>query len=119
VHCQAQVPCGVAAASTLGKAGLDVEPVSLEPDVKAVLTKVTLGEADAGLVYVTDVKAAGDDVVGVEIPADLNTSTDYPIAAVTNQDADAEQQATARAFVEFVLSSNGTAVLEAAGFAAP
>jgi molybdate transport system substrate-binding protein len=119
VLCQEQVPCGVAAAATLDKAGLSVTPVSLEADVKAVLTKVALGEADAGLVYVTDVEAAADDVFGVEIPAGQNTSTDYPIATVTNRDADPAQEATAREFVEFVLSAEGAAVLRAAGFAGP
>lgn len=119
VLCQEDVPCGVAADKTLDKAGLDVTPVSREADVKAVLTKVSLDEADAGLVYVTDVKAAGDDVVGVEIPAEQNTTTNYPIAVLTNKDADAAQQATAEEFVTFVLSEAGTTVLQQAGFAAP
>jgi molybdate transport system substrate-binding protein len=119
VLCQEQVPCGVAADATLEKAGLTVTPVSREADVKAVLTKVSLNEADAGLVYVTDVQAAGDDVVGVEIPPDRNTSTNYPIAAVTREGADSAEQATAQAFVEFVLSTAGGSVLQQAGFAAP
>jgi molybdate transport system substrate-binding protein len=127
VLCQEQVPCGAAADATLAKAGLTVVPVSREADVKAVLTKVSLGEADAGLVYVTDVRAAGGDVLGVPVPADRNTATTYPIAALTRSDADAAQQdasqqgtaqqATAQAFVEFVLSDAGAAVLAGAGFA--
>ena len=60
-----------------------MKPVTLEPDVKSVLTKVQLGEVDAGMVYVTDVKAAGAKVKGVEIADDVNASTDYPIAALT------------------------------------
>lgn len=119
VLCQEQVPCGAAATATLAKAGLTVTAVSREADVKAVLTKVALDEADAGLVYVTDVLSAGGDVVGVEIPTDRNTSTDYPIAALTRDGADPAKQATAHAFVDFVLSGAGRAVLARAGFANP
>ena len=81
--CQPQVPCGSVAQQVFTNAKITVKPVTLEPDVKSVLTKVQLGEVDAGMVYVTDVKAAGDKVKGVEIPDDVNASTDYPIAALT------------------------------------
>ena len=70
-------------AKVFTNAGVTVKPVTLEPDVKSVLSKVQLGEVDAGVVYVTDVLAAGDEVAGVEIPADVNASTSYPIAALT------------------------------------
>ena len=78
-----EVPCGAVAEQVFTNARITVKPVTLEPDVKSVLTKVELGEVDAGVVYVTDVKAAGAKVKGVEIPADVNASTSYPIAALT------------------------------------
>jgi molybdate transport system substrate-binding protein len=87
----------------------------LEADVKATLAKVQLGEVDAGLVYVTDVKAAGDKVGGVQIPADVNLATAYPIAPLsgsTNADL-------AKAFVQYVLSGAAKAELTEAGFESP
>ena len=113
--CQAQVPCGTVAAKVFANAGLTVTPVSQEVDVKAVLTKVQLGEVDAGLVYVTDVLAAGAKVKGIEIPADVNASTTYPIAALTK----APNPSLAAAFVDHVLSADGQKVLAAAGFESP
>ena len=113
--CASDVPCGVAADKLFEQNRLTVSPVSEEADVKAVLTKVALGEADAGIVYVTDVKSAGDTVVGVSIPADQNVTTTYPIATVT----DSRNSATAAAFVAFVLSPEGQKVLADAGFSAP
>ena len=113
--CQPQVPCGAAAEKVFGNAGVTVKPVTLEPDVKSVLSKVQLGEVDAGVVYVTDVLAAGDKVVGVEIPADVNASTSYPIAALTRS----SNAAAAAAFVDYVLSPAGATVLTAAGFQQP
>ena len=110
--CQPAVPCGAAATQLFAKAGLTVHPVSQEVDVKAVLTKVTLGEVDAGVVYVTDVLAAGTKVHGVLIPADTNVSTSYPIGVVTAS----KEQTTAAAFVAYVLSPAGSAALTAAGF---
>ena len=110
--CQPAVPCGAAATQLFAKAGLTVHPVSQEVDVKAVLTKVTLGEVDAGVVYVTDVLAAGAKVHGVLIPAGSNVSTSYPIGVVTAS----KEQATAAAFVAYVLSPAGSAALTAAGF---
>ena len=99
----------------LHQRGITVTPVTLEPDVKSVLSKVQLGEVDAGVVYVTDVIAAGDKVKGVEIPADVNASTDYPIAPLAHS-AHAD---VAAAFVDYVLSPDGASVLSAAGFARP
>jgi len=113
--CQPQVPCGSVAQQVFTNAKITVKPVTLEPDVKSVLTKVQLGEVDAGMVYVTDVKAAGDKVKGVEISDDVNASTDYPIAAL----AKSGNPAVGSAFVDLVLSPAGEGVLNAAGFQAP
>ena len=113
--CQPQVPCGDLAQKVLAKAKVAVQPATLEADVKAALTKVQLGEVDAGLVYVTDVKAAGDKVTGVQIPADVTMATTYPIAALSgSKNAD-----LAKAFVQYVLSDAAKAELTKAGFEAP
>jgi molybdate transport system substrate-binding protein len=113
--CQPQVPCGSTAQRVFSKAGVAVVPVTLEPDVKSVLSKVLLNEVDAGVVYATDVRAAGSRVAGIQIPAAINASTAYPIATLT----DSGQQAAAAAFVAYVLSPAGQRVLAAAGFASP
>jgi molybdate transport system substrate-binding protein len=113
--CQAQVPCGATARKVLSNAHVTVRPVTLEVDVKSTLSKVELGEVDAGLVYVTDVRAAGPKVTGVPIPARVNASTGYPIAALTR----APNATAARAFVAFVLSPAGRGVLTADGFERP
>ena len=113
--CQPQVPCGAVAAEVFGKAKITVKPVTLQPDVKSVLTQVELGNVDAGMVYVTDVKAAGTKVKGVTIPANENASTAYPIATISKSG----QLAVARAFEAYVLSPAGQSVLAAAGFQKP
>jgi len=113
--CQSQVPCGATARQVFDKAGVTVKPVTLEQDVKSVLIKVETGEVDAAVVYVTDVRAAGAKVRGIEIPAALNASTDYPIGVLSA----AGNPAAARAFTDFVLSASGRQVLSAAGFASP
>ena len=113
--CEPQVPCGVVAAEVFKNAGITVKPVTLQPDVKSVLTQVELGNVDAGVVYVTDVKAAGAKVTGVPIPASDNASTTYPIATISNS----KNQSIAQAFVAYVLSPPGQAVLSAAGFQGP
>ena len=113
--CQPQVPCGAAAQRVLDTAGTTVRPVTFGADVKAVLTAVRLGEVDAGVVYRTDVRAAGDAVTGIEIPAGRNAATSYPIAPLTG----APNPAGARAFVEYVLSAAGRDVLTKAGFTPP
>jgi len=113
--CQAEVPCGKVAAEVFANANLTVKPATEEVDVKSVLTKVTLGEVDAGVVYVTDVLAAGDLVNGVEIPSDVNAETKYPIATLSGS----KHTRTAGEFVELVLSDAGAKVLEDAGFQGP
>lgn len=113
--CQAQVPCGATAEKVFANAKLTVTPVTEEVDVKSVLSKVELGEVDAGVVYVTDVRAAGSKVTGITIPPALNASTTYPIASL----AKAANPAAARAFVDYVLSPAGVSVLTADGFERP
>ena len=113
--CQPQVPCGAAAKEALDSAGLVVKPVTLEADVSATLAKAKLGEVDAAVVYVTDVKSAGPSVLGVEIPKELNVSTTYPIAPLVSS---GNPEAAAQ-FVDYVLSPQGQAVLAAAGFTRP
>ena len=113
--CQPQVPCGVTAAAVFSNAKIKVTPVTLEPDVKSVLTKVELGDVDAGMVYVTDVLAAGSKVKGVKIPAGVNASTTYPIATISKS----SHKSIAQAFVSYVLSPAGQQVLTAAGFQKP
>ncbi|MFC4908098.1 molybdate ABC transporter substrate-binding protein [Actinomadura gamaensis] len=115
VLCAEQVPCGAAAKKALGAAHLTVTPVSQEQDVKAVLTKVRLGEADAGLVYRTDAKSAAGQVQGIEFPESAKAVNDYPIAALSK----APQPALAKEFVQYVLSQPGKAALGAAGFESP
>jgi molybdate transport system substrate-binding protein len=110
-----EVPAGRYAAEVLSKAGVDVTPVSQEDNVKAVVTKVSLGEADAGIVYVTDVAAGGDKVEGVEIPEDQNLLATYPIATVKASKA----QEQAEAFMDLVLSAEGQQVLNRYGFLPP
>jgi molybdate transport system substrate-binding protein len=113
--CQEQVPCGATAKQVFDNAELTVKPVTLGADVKAVLTAVQLGEVDAGVVYRTDVRAAGTKVEGIEIPAEVAASTAYPITTL----AEAPNAETARAFVDYVLSAAATRVLAEAGFAGP
>ncbi len=113
--CQPQVPCGKVAAEVFKNAGLKVKPVTLQPDVKSVLSQVELGSVDAGVVYVTDVMAAGAKVKGVTIPASDNASTLYPIATISNS----KHKSIAQAFVAYVLSPAGQQVLTAAGFEKP
>lgn len=113
--CQPAVPCGVTAAKVFANAKLDVAPVSQEVDVKAVLSKVTLGEVDAGLVYVTDVRSAGRKVQGIAIPDAVNAATEYPIATLTTS----KNKAAAQAFTDLVLSPQGATALAEAGFARP
>ncbi|TDV48047.1 molybdate ABC transporter substrate-binding protein [Actinophytocola oryzae] len=113
--CAEQVPCGAAAKKVFDTAGITAAPDTLEQDVKAVLTKVSLGEVDAALVYKTDVQAAGDKVEGIEFPESDKAVNEYPMAAC----AKAPNPDGAKAFVDYVLSDKGIAVLTKAGFNTP
>lgn len=115
VTCAPEVPIGKYSAQVLAAANVNVSPASLEQNVKGIVTKVTLGEADAGIVYTTDVIAAGDQAAGIDIPADINVTATYPIA-ITKQ---APNPGGARAFTDFVLSTAGQQILASYGFAAP
>jgi molybdate transport system substrate-binding protein len=115
VTCAPQVPCGTYAEQIFEAAAVTVTPDSLEENVRAVVTKVTAGEADAGTVYATDVTAAGDDADGVGIPTDVNVIAEYPIV-VTKDASDPE---AAQAFIDFVLSDAGREILAEYGFLPP
>jgi molybdate transport system substrate-binding protein len=115
VQCAPQVPCGAAARRLLSLAGVTVVPASEEQNVKAVATKVASGEADAGLVYVTDVEAARGDLDGVNIPGAERAANAYPVAALKS----AADPALATAFVRWVLSPGGQAILARYGFGTP
>jgi molybdate transport system substrate-binding protein len=115
VLCGETVPCGRYAREAFQRAGLTPPVGSRELDVKAVLSKVTLGEADAGIAYVTDVRAAADKVEGVGIAAAHDVTARYPIAVVR----EAAAPETARLFVDFVLSEPGRTILGELGFLNP
>jgi molybdate transport system substrate-binding protein len=115
VLCAPEVPCGKFGAQALAKARVTARPKSFEDNVKAVLTKVSLGEADAGIVYVTDVRSAGGKVEGVAIPDGENVLASYPVAVLTG----ARNPEGARAFVDLVLSDAGRRVLARYGFLSP
>jgi molybdate transport system substrate-binding protein len=113
--CQAPVPCGLATQRIEDNAGVQLTPASEESTVSAVLTKVTSGEADAGLVYLTDARKAGDAVSTVEFPESAGALTVYPIAILKH----ASQPALAQKFLNLVTSPTGEKVLNDAGFANP
>jgi molybdate transport system substrate-binding protein len=115
VVCAPQVPCGAAATKIEQATGVTLAPVSEEPDVKSTLGKVTSGDADAGLVYVTDVAATGPSVQGVTFPEAAQATTNYPIVVT----ADAPQPELAAKFQQLVTGEPGQKTLAAAGFAAP
>ncbi|MFJ6433889.1 molybdate ABC transporter substrate-binding protein [Streptomyces sp. NPDC091416] len=115
VLCDKEVPCGAAAQKALDAAGLKLTPVSYEQDVKSALTKVELKEADAAVVYRTDVHAAGDKVEGVDFPESADAVNDYPIVQLK----DAQNSEAAKAFIALVRSSAGQRVLTGAGFLKP
>ncbi len=108
------VPAGRYARQALEKAGVTVKPVSLELDVKAVLRKVASGEADAGIVYVSDVSAAGSSVTGIEVPPEHNVVARYPVAVVRGT----TRRGAAQAFVDHMLQGARRDALLAHGFAA-
>jgi molybdate transport system substrate-binding protein len=113
VVCAPEVPCGAATVKVEDATGVEIQPVSEEQSVTDVLAKVTSGEADAGLVYVTAVIAAGDDVLGITFPESSEAVNTYPIAPL----ADADDGDLAQEFVDLVVSDTGQSILEAAGFA--
>lgn len=113
--CAPQVPCGAAARKVFAAAHVDAKPDTEEPDVKAALTKVALGEVDAALVYTTDVAAAGGAVQGIPFPEAQDAVNTYPISVLKG----APNAAAARAFVALVRSGAGQKALAAAGFRAP
>ncbi|MDQ0764539.1 molybdate ABC transporter substrate-binding protein [Streptomyces canus] len=115
VLCDKEVPCGAAAQKALDASGLKLTPVSYEQDVKAALTKVELKEADAAVVYKTDVHAAGDKVGGVEFPESADAVNDYPVTVLKG----AQNTDAAKAFIALVRSTEGQKVLTDAGFLKP
>jgi len=113
--CAPEVPCGAVAPAIFKNAGVTVKPVSEETNVGGVVTKVTLGEVDAGIVYVTDVKESEGKAIGVPIPASQNDITEYPIAQVKG----APNATGAKAFISYVLGPDGQKVLASFGFLPP
>ncbi len=116
VMCAPEVPCGAAAAKAFEVAGLVAAPDSLEQDVKSVVAKVAADEADVGVVYVTDARAAADSTDEVVLPKAERITTDYPIAALNSSVASAD---AAAAFIALVRSAEGEAVLAKYGFQIP
>ena len=115
VVCASPVPCGSAAATVEAAAKIHIKPVSEEQSVTDVLGKVTTGEADAGLVYVTDVKGAGDRVEGIRFAESSAAVNTYPIATMKAS----KNPALAHAFLQAVTGDPGQGILAAAGFAKP
>jgi molybdate transport system substrate-binding protein len=113
--CGPTVPAGRYAREAFAKAGLSVPESSQELDVKAVVSRVALGEADAGVVYVTDARAGGNAVEAVAIPDAQNVTARYPVAVLKQ----ARAPATARDYVRFVRGAEGQAILARHGFSPP
>jgi molybdate transport system substrate-binding protein len=114
VVCAPQVPCGSYATEVLDAAEVDLTPDSYEENVRAVVTKVALGEADAGIAYQTD--AASDDrIESVPLPDGIDVVAEYPMAVT----AEARNPVGGSAFVEFVLGQRGQTILSQHGFGAP
>ncbi|WNZ07781.1 molybdate ABC transporter substrate-binding protein [Streptomyces sp. 11x1] len=115
VLCDEAVPCGAAARKALDASKLKLTPVSYEEDVRSALNKVVLKEADAAVVYKTDVRAAGEKVRGVEFPESADAINDYPITLLK----ESENTDAAKAFIALVRSTEGQKVLTEAGFLEP
>ena len=113
--CAATVPCGAAATKAFVAAKLTPHPVTLEQDVASVLTKVELGEVDAGIVYQTDVKSAGSKVAGVNFAEAASAINTYPIVVVKT----GNNPTAGEVFVNYVVSAAGQQILQAAGFQQP
>jgi molybdate transport system substrate-binding protein len=114
VVCAPEVPCGSYASEVFDAAGVAVTPDSYEENVRAVVTKVALGEADTGIAYETDT-ADDDRIAGVPLPDEIDVVAEYPIAAT----AEAPNAVAGRAFVEYTLGADGQAILAQFGFGAP
>jgi molybdate transport system substrate-binding protein len=106
------VPAGKYSLQALATAGVKVTPKSLETSVTAVISKIELGEADAGIVYTTDINAAGNKVQGIQIPTADNVIATYPMVAVKGT----KNSAAADAFIAYVLSTTGQSMLASFGF---
>jgi len=115
VVCAPRVPCGAATATLETNTGVTLTPVSEESSVTDVLGKVSSGEADAGLVYVTDVRSAGASVQGVPFPESTGAVNTYPIAAL----AASTNPALAASFTQYVTGPAAREILKAAGFGTP
>ena len=115
VVCVTTAPCGAASAALLKSNSISHQPVSEEVDVKSVLAKVEAGEADAGMVYQTDVTAAGDKVTGVDVPGAADSPNRYFVAVTKN----VEEEGLAKDWIELMLYSDGQKVLTDAGFGSP
>lgn len=115
VRCAAEVPCGSVTDQILADTGVTLTPASEENSVTDVLGKVTAGEADAGLVYTTDVKRSDGKAEAISIPEAAAHATEYPIAVAK----DSDNADLAKEYVDFVLSETGQAALKDAGFGAP
>src|SRR5436305_11601095 len=115
VLCAAEVPCGKYGSQALTKAGVKAPPKSLEANVKAVVTKVTSGEVDAGIGYVTDAKAATASADGVTIDDQYNVLAEYPMAVLKQS----KNSNLAYAFLDYVLGSAAQAILAKYGFTGP
>jgi molybdate transport system substrate-binding protein len=113
--CAPEMPCGEFGREALSKAGIEPSVDTNETDVRSLLTKLEAGELDAGIVYRTDVQAAGDQVNGIEIPADDNVTAVYPIVRLSTS----KNPSTADAFVQYVRSAQGQATLRGFGFGPP
>ena len=113
--CDEGVPCGNFAREALANAGVVAAVDTNEPDVRSLLLKIEVGELDAGIVYSTDVLAAGDQVEAIEIPTDVNVSVTYQIAVLTG----ARNRRSADAFVTFALSEEARGILAGHGFSLP
>ena len=114
-RCLDEVPCGRAASTALSRAHIDHAPRTLEPNVKAVVSKVVLGEVDAGIVYVTDAKSAGPKVQRVDIPDEANVETRYQAAVLR----DAPHPGDASRFIAYLTGREGQRLLAEYGFLPP
>lgn len=113
--CANGVPCGDFARAALAAAGIDPSVDTNEPDVRSLLTKIEVGELDAGITYVTDVVSSGGSVEGIVIPDDVNVVADYPVAVLSG----APSPEIADEFVGFLLSAEGQKILSEFGFSSP